>query len=112
MRLSPLDPITFQMQFATALAHFSAQCYDEASSWAERSLRERFYGPTLTLFAASSALAGRLGEAHTAIARGLQGEPALLGTFRISDLKDRLPFRRPDDLARYEDGLRKAGLPE
>jgi len=112
MRLSPLDPITFQMQFATALAHFSARRYDEASSWAERSLRERFYRNTLSLFAASSALAGRLEEAHTAIARGLQGEPALLGTFRISDLKDRLPFRRPDDLARYEDGLRKVGLPE
>jgi tetratricopeptide (TPR) repeat protein len=112
MRLSPLDPITFQMQFATALAHFSAGRYDEAASWAERSLRERFYGPTLILFAASSALAGRLEEAHTAIARELQGEPALLGTFRISDLKDRLPFRRPDDLARCEDGLRKAGLPE
>jgi tetratricopeptide (TPR) repeat protein len=109
MRLSPLDPITFQMQFATALAHFSARRYDEAASWAERSLGERFYGPTLTLFAASSALAGRLEEAHTAIARRHQGEPALL---RISDLKDRLPFRRPDDLARYEDGLRKAGLPE
>jgi hypothetical protein len=32
--------------------------------------------------------------------------------FRISSIKDFLPFRRPEDLARYEDGLRKAGLPE
>jgi len=107
MRLSPLDPITFQMQCATALAHFSARRYDEASSWAERSLRERFYRNTLSLFAASSALAGRLEEAHAA-ARRLQGEHAL----RISNLKDRLVFRRLDDFARYEDGLRKAVLPE
>jgi hypothetical protein len=32
--------------------------------------------------------------------------------FRVSSVKDYLPFRRPEDLARYEDGLRKAGLPE
>jgi hypothetical protein len=32
--------------------------------------------------------------------------------YRISDVKDRIPFRRPEDLARYEEGLRKAGLPE
>ena len=35
-------------------------------------------------------------------------EPA----FRISDVKDRFPSRRPKDVARYEEGLRIAGLPE
>jgi hypothetical protein len=33
-------------------------------------------------------------------------------TFRVSHLKDLIPFRRPEDLARFEEGLRKAGLPE
>jgi hypothetical protein len=32
--------------------------------------------------------------------------------FRVSHLKDLIPFRRPADLARFEEGLRKAGLPE
>jgi len=32
-------------------------------------------------------------------------------TFRVSDLRQQ-PFRRPEDLPRYDEGLRKAGLPE
>jgi hypothetical protein len=35
-------------------------------------------------------------------------DPAL----RISGLKDRFPIRRLEDIARWEAGLRKAGLPE
>lgn len=109
MRLSPLDPIAFHMQASTALAHFLAGRYDEASSWAERALREP---PddcrAMRILAASSALAGRLEEAHAAIARLRQREPAC----RISDLEDRLSPFRTQDLARYLDGLRKAGLPE
>jgi hypothetical protein len=32
---------------------------------------------------------------------------------RVSNLKDTTPFNLPQDyLARYEEGLRKAGLPE
>jgi hypothetical protein len=37
-----------------------------------------------------------------------QLDPAL----RISNLKDWLPLRRPEDLATFADGLRRAGLPE
>jgi hypothetical protein len=33
-------------------------------------------------------------------------------TLRISNLRDQIPYRRPEDLARFADGLRKAGLPE
>jgi hypothetical protein len=57
--------------------------------------------------AASHALAGRLDQAHKALARLRQIDP----TFRASDLR-RFPLRRPEDLARYKEGLRKAGLPE
>ena len=58
--------------------------------------------------AASNALVGRIKEAQKIAERLRQFDPG----FRISSLKDFLPFRRPEDLARYEDGLRKAGLPE
>jgi hypothetical protein len=58
--------------------------------------------------AASNALAGRTDKAQKIAARFRQLDPG----FRISSIKDFLPFRRPEDLARYEDGLRKAGLPE
>ena len=30
----------------------------------------------------------------------------------ISNLTDVIPLRRPEDIARYGEGLRKAGLPE
>ena len=36
MRLSPLDPLTFVAQMATAFAHFFAGRYDDASSWAKK----------------------------------------------------------------------------
>jgi hypothetical protein len=31
---------------------------------------------------------------------------------RLSNLPDLLPFRRPEDFARWAEGLRRAGLPE
>jgi tetratricopeptide (TPR) repeat protein len=110
MRLSPVDPILFRMQGATASAHFFAGRYDEASSWAEKALRESpNLQQALRVAAASHALAGRLERARKTIAHMRQLDPDL----RISNLKDRLPtFRRPEDLARYIEGLRKAGVPE
>jgi TolB-like protein len=109
MRLSPLDPETIRMQAGIAFAHFLSGRYDEASSWALRALRERpTYLTAIRMAAASSALAGRLEEARQAMEHLRQIDPAL----RVSNLKDRIPLRRPEDLARYEEGLRKAGLPE
>jgi len=110
MRLSPLDPRIYVWQFHTALAHFCARRYDEAISWAARSLRsEPNFLSTVRIYAASNALAGHLDEAQKAMTRLRQLDPAL----RISNLADILPpFRRADDSARLVDGLRKAGLPE
>jgi adenylate cyclase len=110
MRLSPLDPHIFRMQAATAHAHFFAGRYDMASSWAGMGLRDR---PddinTLLIATASNGLAGRLEQAQKALARLRQLDPAR----RVSNLRDAMgPYRRPEDVARYEEGLRKAGLPE
>jgi hypothetical protein len=58
--------------------------------------------------AASKALAGQLEEARDAISRLLELDPVV----RISNLKDRISPLRPEDFAKYTDGLRKAGLPE
>jgi TolB-like protein/class 3 adenylate cyclase len=109
MRLSPLDPMSFRTLGALALAHFVAGRYDEASLWAEKALRERpNFLPAIRDLAASRALAGRDSEAQAAMARLREIAPAM----RVSTVKEWQPFRRPDDLARLEDGLRKAGLPE
>lgn len=109
MRLSPLDPLNSVAQTGTALAHFFAGRDDDASLWAERALRETpDFLPALRVAAASNALAGRMDEAHNAIARSLRLYP----TPHISNLKNQVPLRRPKDLARYAEGLRKAGLPD
>jgi TolB-like protein/tetratricopeptide (TPR) repeat protein len=109
VRLSPLDPLTFVAQTAHAMAHFFAGRFDEALSWAGKVLRDHpDYQLALRIFAAASALTGREEEAQQAVKRLRQLDPAL----RISNLKDRYPLRRPADLARWAEGLRRAGLPE
>jgi len=90
-------------------AHFFAGRYDEASSWAEKGLRERpNWAGAARGAAASHALAGRLDQAHKAIARLREIDP----TFRVSDLRRGFPFRCLEHIARFEEGLRKAGLSE
>jgi len=109
MRLSPLDP-SLRTPSGTAHAHFFLGRYDEAASWAAMALRDNpDYQPGLRIAAASNAMAGRPEQAHKAVARLQQLNPAL----RVSTLKDVLgPFRRAEDISRYEEGLRQAGLPE
>jgi tetratricopeptide (TPR) repeat protein len=109
MRLSPLDPEMFRMQAGTAFGHLLAGRFDDASSWADKALTDLpTFLPAVSIIAASHALAGRMSEAQRAMLhlRGLYPE------LRVSNLKDWLPLRRPDDLARWAEGLRRAGLPD
>src|SRR5260221_299047 len=109
IRLSPFDSLMPVIQNAIAFASFFAGDYDKASSVAEQVLREKpDFHATLRYAAASNALGGRLNEARQAMARLRQIDPAL----RVSNLKEQTPFRRPEDMARYAEGMRKAGLPE
>jgi TolB-like protein len=109
MRLSPLDPEMYRMQAGMAVAHLFAGRFDAASSWAEKAFRDL---PTflmvVSIIAASHALAGRTDEARRAMDHLRQ----LDSTLRISNLEDWLPIHRPEDLATFADGLRRAGLPE
>src|SRR6201991_3281157 len=110
IRLSPLDPSLLRMPSGTAHAHFFLGRYDDAASWAAMALQDNpDYQPGLRIAAASNAMAGRPELAHKAVARLRLLNP----TLRVSTLKDVLgPFRRAEDLLRYEEGLRQAGLPE
>jgi TolB-like protein/DNA-binding SARP family transcriptional activator/Tfp pilus assembly protein PilF len=109
-RLSSLDPLTNRTRTTTAHAHFFAGRYDEASAWAARALREwPDFQTALRIAAASYALAGRLEEAKDVRERLQKLDPKL----RLSNLVDELgPYARREDVARYMDGLRIAGLPD
>jgi TolB-like protein len=108
-RLSPLDPEMFRMQVGMALAHFFAGRFDPTTEWAEKALGNlpSFLAP-VALVAASHALSGRMDKARLAMQRLRELDPSL----RLSNLKDWLPIQRPEDFARFADGLRLAGLPE
>jgi TolB-like protein/class 3 adenylate cyclase len=110
MRLSPLDPRMMAMRSGTANAHFVLGRYDEAASWATMALQDNpDFQPSLRIAAVSNAMAERPEQAHRAVARLRQLNPAL----RVSNLKDRVgPWRRAEDLARYVEGFQRAGLPE
>ena len=77
--------------------------------WAQKAVRERpNFLPAIRMLAAGYAMSGRLGDAREAIARMRQLDPA----FCVADVKGVTPVRRAEDLARYEEALRLAGLPD
>jgi len=110
MRLSPLDSGKYLWQSVAALAHLCTRRYDDAAALAEAALLDHpNYAFALRVASASHALAGRLAEAQKVMARLRQVDPHL----RIANLGDVVsPLRRPGDLDRWIEGLRKAGLPD
>jgi len=109
MRLSPQDPQFFNMRAAAAAAYFFAGRYAEALPWADSAAREQpNYLLAASTAAAANALAGRHLEAQKAMTRIRLLDPNL----RISNLKYLFPIQRPDHFAKWEEALRKAGLPE
>jgi adenylate cyclase len=110
MRLSPLGRWLVDIQSGIAHAHFFLGRYDEAASWAAMAFQDNpDFQAGLRIGAASNAMAGRPEEAREPVLRLQRHHP----TLRVSNLKDVLgPYRRAEDFARYEEGLRKAGLPE
>jgi adenylate cyclase len=93
-----------------ANAYFFLGRYAEAASWAAMALQDVPDGqPGLRISAASNAMAGQAEQAQKSVARLLQLYPRL----RVSNLRDVLgPYRRPEDVLLYQEGLRRAGLPE
>jgi adenylate cyclase len=93
-----------------ANAYFFLGRYAEATSWAAMALQDVPDGqPGLRISAASNAMAGQAEQAQKSVARLLQLYPRL----RVSNLRDVLgPYRRPEDVLLYQEGLRRAGLPE
>jgi len=109
LQLSPSDVFSFAWWCVGSYAHFASGRNDDALSWAERTSREHpGYLPSARMIVASAAFGGRPESPEMSLGRLRQLDPML----RLSNLKEQMPFRRAEDLARLTDGLRKAGLPE
>ena len=108
IRLSPIDPRIFIAQTGLAHACFLAGHYIEGLSWAKLGIQHQPNFPAAHRIAMSClAMLGRLEEAQLARVVALRIDP----TVRISNLRDRAPWR-PEDLKKVSEAYRIAGVPE
>jgi adenylate cyclase len=109
IRLSPLDPFSFNCYIGLGLARFAAGHPDEAVEWTQRAMREKIgmtwaYRDLATFLAA----AGRVDEARGALAHLLETHPHV----SVSQVDDAFGFMEPKLRKHYLDGLRTAGMRE
>jgi hypothetical protein len=91
-----------------AHAHFHAERYDEAVSWAMKSVAARDDIDGMRVLAAALGHLGRNDQARVTIEKLQKLDPIL----RVSSVERVLGPYRAERLERYRAGLRKAGLPE
>lgn len=110
LRLSPKDFHVASWYNYLGVSAFIVGRYDQAVEWARKCVQANpDYPGGYSTLAASYGQLGRIDEAVAACRRLQQ----LLPKRTISQTAACLPyFKKPDDLARYLTGLRKAGLPE
>ena len=109
MRLNPLDPRMYNSQTGLACAHFLAGRFGEATLWAEAAVRLLpSFVPAHFVLAACHAMSGRAGEARAVCARAVQLDP----TVNISNIPNWRPYRRPEDVEKWSQAFRIAGMPE
>jgi len=107
IRLSPLDPETAMFIGGIAVAHYVRGRYPEAARCAEELVRLRpgFHGAQ-RLRCASLAQIGRVEEARSLLTALRREHPELtIGWIRTS-----VPYRAPELMERFLEGMRKAGL--
>jgi adenylate cyclase len=108
IQLSPLDPLNYFFGGGLAFAHLLARQYEEAVEWAERCSREQpRFSFALRVKVVACAHLGRVEEARSGVRRLLE----LFPKFTITSWRANSVF--PAEIwAIFEQGLRKAGLPE
>jgi adenylate cyclase len=110
MRLSPLDSLRRTFTNGIAQAHLTADRYEEALDWAERTLREEpGYRGALVAKVVACAYLDRIEEARATLRLWTDSMPGVT-IARYRALWSRV-FTR-ERMEKYITGLRKAGLPE
>ena len=109
IQLSPSDPHLFFFQGAIVMPHLLRGEYRDAAEAGRKAIELNPWFSSA--FKGHLAALGHLGsgqEATSVLARLLKLEPR----FTVRDAIRRSPMSLPDDVARYAEGLRRAGLPE
>src|SRR5262249_34719715 len=110
MRLSPFDSLRRAFTNGTSLAHLRSARYEEALTWAERTLSEEpgYRGALLSKTLALVQL-NRIEEAAETLRRMVDSQPGLTITRYNASWAHAVPS---EVLASNVEALRKAGLPE
>lgn len=107
IRLSPLDPSMWVPHGLVANAKLQLGDYQQAMSFARKSIRlHRYNLPVYYVLAASYAQLGHMGEARDTVCQLLNLDPEAA----ISRLQQIFPVARYQNLEGFLEGLRKAGL--
>jgi adenylate cyclase len=106
MRMSPHDPQNAGFNAGLAVAHYLAGRYIEAVGFARKALQQHYgFIGSHRIYVASLAQAGRIDEAHAALARMKEIQPGV----SIAWIKQYVPYP-PGPMAHYLEGMIKAGL--
>jgi tetratricopeptide (TPR) repeat protein len=107
LRLSPRAQNNFMYHHLMGFALFVAGRYQEGLASADTSLRENSGLPGAhRVRAACLSQLGRIDEAKAAFAEFLRLAPDAT----VTSIKAQVPLKRPEDLERYIDALKRAGL--
>jgi adenylate cyclase len=106
IRMSPHDPQNALFNVHLAAAHYLAGRYNEAIVCGRKAMQQRF-GLTNghRIYIASLAQAGQIDEARAALAKLQELQPEV----SIAWIERNIPYR-PGPMAKFLDGMRKAGL--
>jgi TolB-like protein len=109
VRISPLDPFNTIYPTFRSVVHFAAGRYEETLAETRQSVRERpeFIG-AWRMLVISLAHLGRIEEARNALVEAKRLQPGL----SLAWAQEFAPWAREDDLNRYVEGFRLAGLLE
>jgi DNA-binding SARP family transcriptional activator/tetratricopeptide (TPR) repeat protein len=108
-RLSPSDPHAFFFDTSLIIVHLLRGDYASAVVVGRRAVElNPLFSSAYKGYIAALGLMDRGREAKVVLRRLLELEPG----FSVQDAVLRSPFTRPEDVDRYADGLRRAGLPE
>jgi adenylate cyclase len=109
IRISPVGVDFYTVQGYLALAHLFTGQYERAVACArDPCLYATAWLVGYLAAAAAHGLAGNLEDARRSLTRLRRLNP----TLRLSNLGDTFSFRRPEELHKLAEGLRRAGLPE
>ncbi|MDR3531973.1 MAG: BTAD domain-containing putative transcriptional regulator [Rhodopila sp.] len=109
LRLSPSDPHGFFFDMALIMPHLLRGDYASAVQAGRRAIEiNPLFSSAYKGYLSALGLMGRSREAVEVLGRLLALEPG----FSVREAMVRSPLSRPEDIARYADGLRRAGLQE